>query len=257
MSEQVDVGVADEDDIGEVSPDLGRRPVIVAPLHSHLAIISAAIHASRPGTRVSYVMNDTAALPLALSDMVADLVGRRLLHMTISASQAFGGDLEAVNIPSGLALAFHNDAEVVVTAPGPGVVGTGSTLGFGSLGDASIADMANALGGSAAICVRFSKADGRSRHRGVSHHTRTILRLVARPVAVPVPAGEWHDEVMAGLPDLDGVEPVTVEVPDAVATLDGMGLEITSMGRPLRDDPGFAAAASAAGSWAASRCPPE
>jgi len=50
-------------------------------------------------------MTDAGALPLALSDLVADLCGAGLLAGAITAGQAFGGDLEAVGVPSALVLA--------------------------------------------------------------------------------------------------------------------------------------------------------
>ena len=70
-------------------------------------------------------MTDGAALPLALSDMVDALVRAGLVDVTLTAGHAFGGDLEAVTVPSALALARHAAmADVVIVAMGPGVVGT-------------------------------------------------------------------------------------------------------------------------------------
>ena len=46
---------------------------LVGSLHSQLGVIAAVVAHLRPGTRVSYVMTDGAALPLALSDLVAEL----------------------------------------------------------------------------------------------------------------------------------------------------------------------------------------
>ena len=51
-------------------PDLAGVPVLVGSLHSQLGVVAAVVHACRPGTRVSYVMTDGAALPLALSDQL-------------------------------------------------------------------------------------------------------------------------------------------------------------------------------------------
>ena len=81
-----------------------------------------------------FAMTDVAALPLALSDLVADLCAKGLLDGTVTAGQAFGGDHEAVNLPSALRVAKAvAGAEAVVVAPGPGGVGTGTELGFGAL----------------------------------------------------------------------------------------------------------------------------
>ena len=39
------------------------------------------------------------------------------------------------------------------------------------------------------VVPRLSSADPRDRHRGLSHHTDTVLRMLLRPVRVPVPEG--------------------------------------------------------------------
>ena len=65
--------------MGAGVPQLGGTPVVVGGLHSQVGVIAAVVAHLRPGTRVSYVMTDGAALPMALSDLVAELAGRRLL----------------------------------------------------------------------------------------------------------------------------------------------------------------------------------
>ena len=67
-----------------------------------------------------YVMTDGAALPIALSDLVVDLGDRGWLAGTITAGHAFGGDLEAVSVPSALLLAVDGArADLVIVAHGP------------------------------------------------------------------------------------------------------------------------------------------
>ena len=166
---------------------------------------------------------------------------------TISAGQAFGGDVEAVGVPSALALARHHlDADVAVVAMGPGVVGTESELGTSALEAAPVLDTAVALGGRPVLCVRASEVDARPRHRGVSHHALTVLDLVRSPVDVPVPHG------LVAL--LDGHAArhhvVGVEATDAATTLEAAGLSVTTMGRGPADDPVFFAAAASAGAHA-------
>src|SRR5690606_17071476 len=109
---------------------------------------------------------------------------------TVTSGHAFGGDLEAVALPSALALAVHvGGAEVVVVGMGPGVVGTGTTLGTTGVEVAGIVDTATALGAEPLVCVRASSADARDRHRGISHHTATALALARSGAVVPVPLG--------------------------------------------------------------------
>jgi hypothetical protein len=220
---QVDTGVA-EDDQPEVTDDLGGKPVVVCDVHSQLAPVATAFATAAPPTarRLTYVMTDSAALPLALSDLVADLRAAALVTETITCGQAFGGDLEAVNVPSALLLAR---GDVVVVAPGPGVVGTGTRLGFSGLEMAAVVDAAAALGGRPIVAVRYSGADRRERQRGRSHHTDTVMGLAAHPAAAPVPPDDW---VAPALP-----------------------VPVTTMGRSPAEDPEFFRYAAWAGAVAA------
>ena len=147
-------------------------------------------------------MSDGGALPLALSDLVASLRDAGLVDVTVTAGHAFGGDHEAVNVPSALMVATASGvggADAVVVAMGPGGVGTGSRLGATALEMAPALDAATALGGRAIAAVRWSDADPRPRHRGLSHHSRTALALAAHPALVPVPPGPYHDVVVDAL----------------------------------------------------------
>ena len=213
---QVDTGA----EAGE-GTDLDGKPVVACDVHSQLAPVAAAFADAAPGRRLSYVMTDTAALPLALSDLVADLVTSGRLAETITCGQAFGGQREAVNLHSALLLA---GGDAVVVGPGPGVVGTGSRLGFSGLEVAGVVDAVARLGGLPIVAVRWSGADGRERHQGQSHHTTTSLELASHPALAPTPADGW-----AG-PDVAGV---------------------TTMGRTQAEDPEFFRYAAAAGLAAA------
>ncbi len=54
-------------------------------------------------------------------------------------------------------------------------------------------DAAAHLGGRPIVAVRYSDADGRDRHRGVSHHTTTALALAGSAPLVAVPRGGGFD----------------------------------------------------------------
>jgi len=218
---QVDTGVAEEHEGAATPADLAGRPVVACDLHSQLGPVAAAFAEAAPGRRLSYLMTDAAALPLALSDLVADLRDRELVTEVITCGQAFGGDVEAVNVPSGLLLA---SGDAVVVAPGPGVVGTGTRLGFSGLEMAGVIDATAALGGRPILAVRFSDADTRDRHHGRSHHTDTVLAMAAHRALAPVPPDGW-----AG-PEL--------------------GFPVTSMGRGPAEDPEFFRYAAWAGAVA-------
>jgi hypothetical protein len=186
-------------------------------------------------------MTDGAALPLALSDLVAAMVDDGLLVGTITTGHAFGGDLEAVSVPSGLALARHVlGAEVIVVAMGPGVVGSGTALGTTAVEVATILDAAAALGGVPVAALRMSSGDERPRHQGLSHHSRTALDLVRSRVQVALPEGEVAD-------GLERHHVVVVDGPDTAALLAAAGLRVTTMGRAPEQDALFFRAAGAAG----------
>lgn len=236
---QADMGVAEERD-ADLPASLDDLPVVVCDLHSQLACVAAAFAATASGRRLVYVMTDSAALPLALSDLVADLRGRAVLAATVSAGQAFGGDHEAVNVASALLVARAAGAATIVVAPGPGAVGTGTRLGYGSLDVATTVDTVIRLGGRPIVAVRYSEADDRPRHRGVSHHTLTALSLAAGPAWVPYPAGSPVPAGLEGGPHrVEAVAVPPVEV------------DATTMGRDQQDDPAFFEWSAAAGVLAA------
>jgi hypothetical protein len=98
---------------------------------------------------------------------------------------------------------------------------------------------AAALGCPVVLCARMSESDERCRHRGLSHHTVTVLALLLARVTVAFPAG---DDVQLGClsPELHVVRELPVDYEGYVAS----GLPARSMGR---DDPLFFRAALACG----------
>jgi hypothetical protein len=102
--------------------------------------------------------------------------------------------------------------------------------------------------------LRISFADPRDRHRGVSHHSITILRDVCYvDVDVPVPTIEdeqrrrvvWDELREARLEERHKL--VEVDGAPAMQELWDREMAITSMGRSYDDDPFFFLAAGAAG----------
>ena len=238
-------------------------PVIVADLHSALAPILLAIEYDRPGTRVVYVMSDQGALPLAFSRSVAELRAGGLLAGTVTVGQAFGGDLEAVSLHSGLLAArLALDAELVVVTQGPGNLGTGTRWGFSGVNAGEAINAAAVLGGRPVGTLRISGADSRERHRGVSHHSLTAYGRVAlrqAEIAVPDLAGdgspamvELASAVSAGVQRLSQHRLVTVDLIGLRTVLTASPIRLSSMGRGLDDDPAYFLAAAAAGRHAAS-----
>lgn len=222
---------------GPLADDLGGMPVVCCTLHSQLGPVCSGIGAGR---RVAYLQLAGGALPVSLSNAVRTLRARGLVETAVAVSPCFGGDRQAVNVASALGWAAAQGFEAAVCALGPGVVGTASSLGHGGVAAAEAANMASALGGRPVLAVRVSHGDPRERHRGVSHHTRAVLRLAAGGVTVAWPVGLDAPEWLAAREE--------VEVPDWREAC--VGLELEHMGRGPDDDPWFFAAAFAAGRYA-------
>lgn len=247
---QVDAGAVEER-ADYVEPEgLGGMPVVACALHSQVACVAVVFKHLRPSARLVYVMTDAGALPLALSDLVASLCSAGLLDATVTSGQAFGGDFEAVNLLSALGVARSaGGAAAVIVATGPGVVGTGTKHGFSGLEVAGIVDAAGILGGRAVVALRYSDADPRPRHQGVSHHSTTALGYAHEQAVVPIPS----TEPAFGAPGAHRVEHVVV--PDVPGLLKAHGLRVESMGRGPDEDPRFYAYAGAAGVVAARLVP--
>ena len=238
-------------------------PVVAASLHSQVAAMAAGIKAARARARVGYLMTDAGALPLAWSKLVRDLKARGLIDVTCSAGHAFGGDLEAVNVFSGLtALARVASVDVALVAMGPGGVGTATRLGFSGIEQGQILDAASALGGRSVATLRISFADARSRHRGISHHSVTALTVAASrrcTVAVPrLPAAQAqvvrdqiHSTGIAARHHL-----LEADGRPGMDLLEESGIEASSMGRGLHEDEALFLAAAAAGALAAQELDP-
>jgi hypothetical protein len=233
-------------------------PVIVADLHSALAPLLLAIENDRPGTRVVYLMSDHGALPLAFSRAVAELRASGLLAGSVTVGQAFGGDLEAVTLHSGLLAArLALDAELVVVTQGPGNLGTGTRWGFSGVSAGEAINAAGILGGRPVGTLRISGADPRERHRGVSHHSLTAYGRVAlcqADIAIPDLAGDGSpamaalaSTVAAEVRQLSQHRLIMVHLTGLRAVLAASPIRLSSMGRGLDDDPGYFLAAAAAG----------
>jgi len=219
-------------------------PVVVADLHSSLPAVVAGALLDRPGARIAYVMTDGGALPLALSRTVAAL--GEVLVGTVTVGQAYGGDLEAVTLHSGLlAAARVLGADVAVVTQGPGNLGTGTAWGFSGVAAGEAVNASVAVGARPVAALRMSLADPRPRHRGVSHHSATAYgRVALSPADVVVPSSYAY-LVDPGLFARHRV--VTVDDDGLLAALETSPAELSTMGRGLHDDPVAFVAAAAAG----------
>ena len=232
-------------DAAEQPPALSlplAKPAAVLALHGQLAPLAWAFaQATGAGRRLGYIQTAGGALPGGHSCVVRTLCEDGLLAGHVTAGPAFGGaDGEAITTAAAL---HHGLTELgwdaAVTGPGPGILGSGSALGHGGLQALDSAHTALALGCRTLLVPRMSSTDRRERHRGLSHHTRTVLELLLAPVVVALPKGEQQPadqchEWRAAAVDLDGYA--------------ASGLPTRSMGR---EDALFFAAALAAGAMLA------
>jgi hypothetical protein len=235
----------------------------VISLHGHLAPIAWAAAQARPGLRVGFIQGAGAALPGTLSRDLGELRERGLICGHVTAGPAYGGEFEAISLVGGLdAAARRLGWDAVVVGPGPGILGSATRLGHGGMAALDAAHSALALGLPTLVCPRMSSSDSRERHRGLSHHTASVLELLLAPVRVPVPEAEiegWPllaerapegGSAQAALDDLISICSGRHDLAVQSVDLNGYaasGLPTTTMGRSITDDPLFFAAPLAAG----------
>jgi hypothetical protein len=247
--EPVELPVSDARRIdGKGTPEGGQRtlPVLVLPLHGHLAPAAWAAARASPGLKLGYVQTGGGALPGSLSRDVATLRERGLLCGHITAAPAYGGEWEAISLTGALdAAANRLGWDAVVAGPGPGIVGSETRFGHGGMMALDTAHASLALGMRTLLSPRLSSGDPRERHRPVSHHTLTVMQLLLAAVEVPVPAGEpVPTAVLAGA---CGWRHRLREESVDLAGYSASGLPTRTMGRELADDSLFFSAALAAG----------
>ncbi|MDD3897495.1 MAG: DUF3866 family protein [Syntrophomonadaceae bacterium] len=230
---------------------LENIPVLVATLHSMLSPLC--LYLKQQGLRLAYVMTDGAALPIAFSQTVAYLKQHGIIAGTITTGHAFGGDLEAVNVYSGLLAARKVlKADIIITSMGPGIVGTGTRWGFTGIEQGQILNAVHSLGGIPVAVPRISFADPRPRHRGISHHSLTVLErvcLVQAVVPLPDLPGDKMDYILNQLQAHNLMDKHNICLQDNSEILDilrNSGLKHSTMGRGIEQEQEFFLALGAA-----------
>jgi hypothetical protein len=177
------------------------------------------------------------ALPGQFSDVVRELRQRGLIADHVTAGPSFGGQHEAITVAGAIEAGFAGGWDAAIAGPGPGIVGSATRLGHGGLAALDNAHAALALGCPTLIVPRMSGGDPRERHRGLSHHTETVLEMLLAPVGVPLPEGV---DVPAGRHEV-------VRLPVDLESYAESGLPATTMGRSVDEDELFFRAALAGG----------
>lgn len=225
---------------------LNNSIYIVGTLHSMLAPIAAAIKLLRPELKITYIMTDAGALPLHFSKTVKILKEKKIVKNTITVGHAFGGDLECVNIYTGIIAAnIILNSDITIIAMGPGIVGTGTKYGFSGIEQGYIIDAVNNLGGISFAVPRISFADNRERHKGISHHTLTILNDITNTktnLVLPILQGHYAEQIIKQIKENKINEKHNIMFEngnDVINALNYYGLEVKTMGRGYSDDEVF------------------
>src|SRR6185295_18253650 len=111
-----------EEERGEPPSHLDGMPVVCCSLHSQVAPVCAAL----AGLRVAYVQLPGGALLVSLSDSV-----RALALVSVAVGACVDGDISCVSAASALCWAKAQGFDIAVCSIGPGIVGTGTSLGHG------------------------------------------------------------------------------------------------------------------------------
>ncbi len=218
-----------------------HNPVILAELHSMLVPAAFGVWSVNPSLKIGYIMTDGGALPIDYSLAVARLRKSGYGFSTYTAGHSFGGEKEAVNIYSALALASQ-ECDIIIMGMGPGIVGTNSLFGTTAIEVGTGINAVNSLGGRAIVIPRIMTAEKRKRHLGLSHHTLTSLKRIACSLAeVVFTSSKWLET------DLEPHRIVIEKYPH----LDYAVLPLKTMGRGYNEESEFFQTAAAAGAYAA------
>ncbi|MDN5324189.1 MAG: hypothetical protein PWQ67_2643 [Clostridia bacterium] len=238
---------------------LNNIPVLIGFLHSMVLPALAGVRAVNEKLKISYVMTDGGALPIYFSNTVNILKKERWLTGTVTVGHAFGGELEAINIYSGLAAAYSvQKADIIIVAMGPGNVGTGTELGTTALEVGQIVNTVHSLGGQPIVIPRLSFQDQRHRHYGISHHVITVLKRIAlakSTVVFPQLDDSNKKNILSDQisnSKIGNLHNIVFENGYAGLTyLQNHKFEVSTMGRGVRQDTEFFLACCAAGSYTA------
>ncbi|MDD2400676.1 MAG: DUF3866 family protein [Clostridia bacterium] len=147
-------------------------PVIAGSLHSMLIPCVCGIKSVNNALRIGYIMTDGGALPIKISEAVRKLKVHKYLCGTVTVGHSYGGDLEAINLYSGIIAAKEIlQAHIIIVLMGPGIVGTGTIWGNTALEVGQIINAVTTLEGTSYTIPRISFSDKRERHFGVQMPT--------------------------------------------------------------------------------------
>jgi len=235
-------------DIFKRSFSLDEKPILLAELHSMIPIVYTSLKARANNMTLTIIISDEASIPIVMSEHLRVMKQDPLIK-TISIGQAFGGDMEAVNLQTALQYAHEIMSDVILVTLGPGVVGTGTKYGYSGMVLAQWANIVGKLGGKPVWIPRISFADQRERHVGISHHTLTpLVEFTYATSYLPIPILQESERVrveeqLTALKDtMHQVVPVSLDdafISSCQTEMDNYPLPIKTMGRTYYDDRAF------------------
>ena len=220
---------------------LKNLPVIILPLHSLLSPLVLTFKYYFPDKKITYIMSEGGSLALDFSFTVKKLKEKGFLDNTITIGHAFGGDLEAVNIFTGL-IAAHKiqESNLIIVGMGPGITGTSTPLGHSGVENAFINYAVNILKGRSIIVPRISLADKRKRHNIISHHSCTLFEnLIKEKVEIVFPDNRIIKDFLKKTSILNKHDTFFYKYEKVEKLLRNSDFNFNSMGRRFEDDPLF------------------
>lgn len=222
---------------------LDKHIFVVATLHSMLAPISAMIKYLNPDIKINYLMTDGGALPINFSRTIKELKEKNIINKTITTGHSFGGDLECTNIYTGLIAAKEVlKGDITIISMGPGIVGTGTKYGFTGIEQGNNINAINSLGGMPIVVPRISFNDARPRHRGISHHTLTVISEIVNEkstLILPILEGKEADYINKQIEEFNIKDKHDIIMEDGKKIKEALGffeIKTTTMGRGINQD---------------------
>ena len=210
---------------------LENIPVLVAPFipAGSLCFLTLALYAT---VLLCLGFSQTVAYPKQ-HDIIAD---RNCWPCLVGIQSKYSGLLAARKVLQ---------ADIIIVSMGPGIVGTGTPWGFTGIEQGQILNAVHSLEGIPVAVPRISFADPRPRHRGISHHSLTVLeRVCLVEVVVPLPdlPADKMGYILNQLQAHNLMEKHTIclqDNPEILDILRNSGLKHSTMGRGIEQEQEF------------------
>lgn len=232
---------------------LEGTPIMTGSIHSMLPPAATVIKAIKPNYKIAYIMTDGGALPIGFSHIVKKLKQKNIIDCTITCGNAFGGDLETLNLYTALIAAKKiAKCDAIIVIMGPGHAGTGTRFGFTGIEIANNAHTIYSLGGLPICIPRVSFKENRKRHYGISHHYLTAIGchcFVPCQIAFPHFLDNEKKFILNQCKDVDLDKKHTIHFlkEDTISIMKENQLFIKTMGRTIDEDSYFFKTAGACG----------